>query len=93
VDAYLIIGNPNTRKASLVRSLTGCFNRNVRDIVMEGVKAPVKVYARVGTLQETGTSVEAFLWEVSRARCQAVICCLAPSLVPGQPLDSPDAQA
>lgn len=93
LDAYLIIGNPNTRKASLVRSLTGCFNRSVRDIVMQGVKAPVKVYARVGTLQDTGTSVEAFLGEVNRARCQAVICCLAPSVVAGQAPDRPDAQA
>jgi hypothetical protein len=93
LDAYLIIGNPNTRKASLVRSLTGCFNRSVRDIVMEGVKSPVRVYARVGTLQDAGTSVDAFCAEVSRARCQAVICCLAPSAVPGHASDRPDAQA
>ena len=50
MDAYLIIGNPNTRKASLVRSLTGCFNRSVRDILIQGAKTPVRFYARVGTL-------------------------------------------
>ena len=32
MDAYLVIGNPNTRKASLLRSLSGCYQRSVRDI-------------------------------------------------------------
>ena len=88
MDAYLIIGNPNTRKASLVRSLTGCFNRSVRDILIQGVKTPVRFYARVGTLQDTRTSVEDFVAEVNRARCQAVLFCLLPSAA-----DRPDAQA
>ena len=50
MDAYLIIGNPNTRKASLVRSLTGCFNRSVRDILIQGSKTPQRFYARAGAL-------------------------------------------
>jgi len=32
MDVYAIVGNPHTRKASVVRSLTGCFNRSLRDI-------------------------------------------------------------
>ena len=31
-DVFVIIGNPNTRKSSVVRCLTGCFNRSLRDI-------------------------------------------------------------
>ncbi len=88
MDAYLIIGNPNTRKASLVRSLTGCFNRSVRDILLQGSKAPLRFYARVGALQDTRTTVEDFVAEVGRARCQAVLFCLSPSST-----DRPDAQA
>jgi hypothetical protein len=88
MDAYLIIGNPNTRKASLVRSLTGCFNRSVRDILIQGSKTPLRFYARVGALQDTRTTVEDFAAEVGRARCQAVLFCLSPSST-----DRPDAQA
>jgi hypothetical protein len=84
MDAYLIIGNPNTRKASLVRSLTGCFNRSVRDIQLQGSKTPLRFYARAGTLQDTRTTVDDFATEVGRARCQAVIFCLSPSSM-GQP--------
>lgn len=93
MDAYLIIGNSNTRKASLVRSLTGCFNRSVRDIQIQGTKAPVRFYARIGTLQDTRTSVEDFVAEVGRARCQAVIFCLSPSSGQNAGADVPDAQA
>jgi len=93
MDAYLIIGNPNTRKASLVRSLTGCFNRSVRDILIEGAKSPVRFYARIGTLQDTRTPVEDFIAEVGKVRCQAVICCLSPSAPQDSSTDRPDAQA
>ena len=93
MDAYLIIGNSNTRKTSLVRSLTGCFNRSVRDILLEGAKAPVRFYARVGTLQDTKSTVEDLAAEVARARCQAVICCLSPTTHQNSSADGPDAQA
>jgi hypothetical protein len=93
MDAYIIIGNPNTRKASVVRSLTGCFNRSVREILPYGGKGPLRVYARAGALQETRTSIEAFLAEVGRSRCSAVLCCLQPSAHPNHPIDCPDAPA
>ena len=89
MDAYLIIGNSNTRKASLVRCLTGCFNRSVRDILLQGDKSPLRFYARVGTLQDTKTTVEDLVAEVARARCRAVLCCLSPN----GSADCQDAQA
>lgn len=93
MDAYLIIGNPNTRKASLLRSLTGCFNRSVRDIQIQGSKAPTRFYARIGALQETHTSVEDFIAETQRVRCQAVVFCLLPSGLPSSVPTRPAAQA
>jgi hypothetical protein len=92
MDAYIIIGNPNTRKASVVRSLTGCFNRSVRDIMPLGAKSSMRVYARVGALQETRTAPEDFLVEVGSKRCKAVLLCLSPSARPNEPGLYPDAQ-
>ncbi len=93
MDAYIVIGNPNTRKSSLVRSLTGCFNRSVRDIMPLGGKAALRLYARVGALQDTKTSVEDFIAEVARSRCSAVLFCLAPSAHANHPDTCPDAVA
>ena len=93
MDAYIVIGNPNTRKASLVRSLTGCFNRSVRDIQPLGGKPVLRLYARVGALQDTKCGTADFLAEVARARCGAVLCCLAPSAHPDHAERFPDAQA
>jgi hypothetical protein len=78
MDAYIIIGNTNTRKASLVRSLTGCFNRSVREIQLQSAKKPLRFYARVGTLQDTRVTVEQFAAEVARTRAEAVLFCLSP---------------
>ena len=78
MDAYILIGNANTRKTSVVRSLTGCFNRSVRDIQMQNEQRPLRFYARVGALQASRISLERFLTEVARARCEAVLFCLSP---------------
>jgi hypothetical protein len=91
MDAYIVIGNSHTRKASLVRSLTGCFNRSVRDIQPADGRPVIRLYARIGALQETRTTPEDFLAEVQRARCTAVLCCLAPSASPTDPAAWPDA--
>ena len=91
MDAYLIIGNPNTRRASLVRSLTGCFNRSVRDILPLGGKPALRLYARAAALQETKCSAEDLLAEVIRARCSGVLCCLSPNAHADQPERFPDA--
>ena len=93
MDAYILIGNANTRKTSVVRSLTGCFNRSVRDIQLQSGKRPQRFYARVGTLQLTRTSVEEFMQEVNRARCEAVVFCLSPTAHKTDLEEYPDAQA
>jgi len=93
MDAYLVIGNPNTRKASVLRSLTGCFNRSVRDILPLGGRTPLRLYARIGSLQDTRTTPEDFIAEAGRARCNAVLCCLAPSANPDHADRYPDAAA
>lgn len=93
MDAYLVIGNPNTRKASLVRSLTGCFNRSVRDILFTGATTPVRLYARVGCLQDTRTTPEDFVAEAARTRSAAALCCLSPNAHANEGDLYPDAQA
>jgi hypothetical protein len=93
MDAFIIIGNPNTRKSSVVRSLTGCFNRSVRDVLPRGAKSPLRIYARVGALQETRTGIEAFVAEVGSSRCGAVLCCLLPSAHPNHLVEFPAALA
>ena len=92
MDAYILIGNANNRKTSIVRSLSGCFNRNVRDIQLQSSKRPVRFYARVGALQSTRTTVVEFVNEVERARCEAVLFCLSPSAHKTDLLEYPDAQ-
>lgn len=91
MDAYIIIGNTRTRKAALVRSLTGCFNRSVRDILLQGSKRPLRFYARVGTLQDTHTTIEQFAAEATRARCEATVFCLSPTANRNEAVELPDA--
>ena len=91
MDAYIVIGNPKTRKSSLVRCLTCCFNRSLRDIQPVGGRAVLRLYARVGSLQDTRTRPEDFVTEAARSRCSAVLFCLAPSHNPQQADLYPDA--
>ena len=93
MDAYILIGNAKTRKSSIVRSLAGCFNRSVRDIQLQDNPRAVRFYARVGALQTTRTTVEEFVREVARARCEAVLFCLSPSAHKTDLLEYPDAQS
>ena len=92
MDAYILIGNANTRKTSLVRCLTGCFNRSVRDIQLQAAKRPVRFYARVGALQNTRTTLDEFVHEVARSRCEAVLFCLSPNANATDLIEYPDAQ-
>jgi hypothetical protein len=93
MHSYIVIGNRNTRKSSLIRSLSGCFNRSVRDIRTVGDELQFRVYARAGALQETRTTPAAFIDEVARTRCEAVLFCLLPAQSPLEPDRFPDAQA
>jgi len=92
MDAYTLIGNVNTRKTSVMRCLTGCFNRSLRDIQLQSAKRPQRFYARVGALQNTRTTLEEFVHEVARSRCEAVAFCLSPSAHQTDLLVYPDAQ-
>ncbi len=93
MDAYVVIGNPNTRKASLLRCLTGCFNRSVRDIQPLGGRPLLRLYARVGTLQDSRCGPDDFVAEAARMRCNAVLCCLSPGAHPDHGERLPDAAA
>jgi len=93
MDAYILIGNANTRKASVLRSLTGCFNRSVRDILPLDATVPLRLYARVGSLQDARTRPTDFVDEVAKARCNAVLCCLSPNARAEEPSLYPGAQA
>jgi hypothetical protein len=91
MDAYILIGNTSTRKTSVIRSLTGCFNRSVRDIQLQTGR-PLRFYARIGALQHTRTMPDEFVQEVARSRCEAVIFSLLPSAVQTDLVAYPDAQ-
>ncbi|MCP5285759.1 MAG: hypothetical protein H6933_12755 [Burkholderiaceae bacterium] len=91
MDLYLIVGNPNTRKSSVMRSLTGCFNRSLRDIQPSDGRAPIRLYVRVGALQETRCSAEELAAEARRQHANAVLCGLWPQSHPHEPQRWPDA--
>jgi len=91
IHAYLLIGGPHTRKSTLLRCLTGCFNRSVRDIeLLRG--GAVRLYARVSALQESRTEPSQFIDEVQRSRCTHVALSLLPESNPLDPLRYPDAE-
>jgi hypothetical protein len=93
MDAYLIVGNPNTRKSSLARALTGGFNRSRRDIALAGGRGTLRLYARAGSLQDARSSPDDFVGEVARQRCDALLCCLLPAAHPHAPDQLPAAAA
>jgi hypothetical protein len=64
----------------------------VRDIQLQSGR-PVRFYARVGALQNTRTTLDEFVQEVQRSRCDAVLCSLLPNAVHTDLMDYPDAQA
>lgn len=90
MNAYLIIGEPGTRKSSILRSLTGCFNRSERDIQLLNGTA-INIYARVSALQESKTSPKDFINEVNKRGCPNVIFSLYPDPNPLFPILYPDA--
>ena len=91
-DAYVLVGNTNTRKSSLLRSLTGCFNRSVRDIALQG-GGSIRLHARVAALQESRTTPEEFVAELARSRCAHAAFSLWPEAHPHDAQRWPDAAA
>ena len=92
MEAYVIIGGPNTRKSSVTRSLTGCFNRNKRNILLQNGNK-IQIYARVSSLQESETTAQDFIAEVNQTQCQHVVFCLWPTSNPSNPTAYPNASA
>lgn len=92
MDAYVIVGNANTRKSSVLRSLTGCFNRSIRDII-DSSGSVRQIYARVSSLQESETTPQDFIQEVSATGLTNVIFCLWPHANRKNAVLYPDAQA
>jgi len=86
-----VIGNPNTRKSSVLRSLSGCFNRGVRDIQPVQGTTPLRVYARAVALQMGGTTPAEAVAEVAAKRCDAALLALWPSAHPHDEAAYPDA--
>lgn len=92
MDAYVIIGEPNTRKSSVMRSLTGCFNRSIRDIrLLSGQQ--IQIYARVSSVQESKTTIQDFINEVRLTQCGHVMLCLWADANPYNRASFPDALA
>jgi hypothetical protein len=90
--AYVLIGGSRTRKSTLLRCLTGCFNRSVRDIETVHGQS-IKLYARVSALQESRTDVRDLVQEVARSRCEHVLFALWPQSNPVDPQRLPDAHS
>lgn len=92
MDAYLIVGDANTRKSSVLRSLTGCFNRSNREILLVN-QQQIDVYARVSSLQESKTTPADFIAEATATGQSTVVFCLWPGPNPDDPVSYPDAAA
>lgn len=90
IDAYVIIGNPNSRKSSLCRSLTGAFRACVREIRDISGSEP-NVYVRLSSLQESKISSSDFESEVTARKPDAVLFCLWPEANMVDPITYPDA--
>jgi hypothetical protein len=90
MNAYLLIGGAHTRKSTLLRCLTGCFNRSVRDIELLNGRS-VRLYARVAALQALRTEPAEFIAEVAATRCSDVALVLWPEAHPHDARRCPDA--
>jgi hypothetical protein len=90
MQAYIIIGGPHVRKSSVIRSLTGCFNRNARNIALVNGQH-IQIYARVSSLQESKTTPQQFISEAQQYNCLYVVFSMWPHANPANPMLYPDA--
>ena len=77
MKAYVIIGEAQTRKSTMVRCLTGCASRGVRTLQSQTGQT-FSLYARVLSLQESATTADGFMEEVRGSGCKHVLFCLWP---------------
>ena len=90
MDVYVLVGSEATRKSTLIRCLTGCYNRNIRDILLENGSS-IRVYAVTNTLQAMHVTDEDLVKEAERTHCRAVILAMWPQAHPANPIKYPDA--
>ncbi|MEM0996911.1 MAG: hypothetical protein AAGN35_07525 [Bacteroidota bacterium] len=91
MNAYVMIGGSNTRKSSICRALTGCFNRNIREIrTLSGDN--LRLYVRVSSLQESRTTPAEYVDEVNEKAVRNVLFSLWPQSQLDDPASFPDAQ-
>lgn len=91
MNAYVLIGSPNTRKSSICRALTGCFAGNIREIRTQNGKT-LRLYVRVTALQETKTSPADYIEEAKEKAVRHVLFSLWPHQRLDDPAQFPDAQ-
>lgn len=52
MDAYILIGEANTRKSSTVRCLTGVAKARICEVEVLTIPTPIRVFSIVQSLQE-----------------------------------------
>lgn len=75
MNVFIVIGDANTRKSSVVRCLTGCFNKNDRDIELIS-RTKITVFARVSSLQEAEITSLDFIKEMTKKNPTDILLCL-----------------
>jgi hypothetical protein len=74
-NAYIIMGDANSRKSSTIRALTGKFKRGPYDIKLtDGSNIPV--YVQIRALQEAEETSQDFIRMISSQNCIHVILSL-----------------
>ena len=71
-NAYIIIGNKNTRKSSVIRCLTGCYNRGTVEIKLKNDKI-IDMYVLISSLQESKISLEDYIKMANEQDCKNVL--------------------
>jgi uncharacterized protein YceK len=76
MDAYVIIGENESGKSSVTRSLTGCWKNGKREIAT--TSGNVEVYVQLSSLQESGITAADFVNTINSQGCAAVLLSLWP---------------
>jgi hypothetical protein len=71
VDAYIVMGNPNTRKSSLIRALTGADRGREWDISTN--RGVITAHVEVSALQESETQPHEFVDKLITTDIQNVL--------------------
>ena len=83
-DAYVIMGDRNTRKSSTIRALTGAFQRGLYRVATQNAGV-IDIFVQISALQESGISPQQFIQQVGQNNYQYVLVSLWISQGNGQP--------